>query len=272
MVRLFAKVLILGVLLGTKVFAISSLELAQNIIANPNLEEKLKLLFEGRDYTDENGYANLSEISRILKTNSLLSLTLASSQSLELSFKSKASNILFLKVINDALNQAGFVYFTPIQLDLSTDLSTYKLRIESRYILDPGSFYTLLKQNFVFIENVRKTGAYSYEYSLDFSRAKLSTNTNVMLNQSTKLGRPLKDYIIDLKGASTISLKASPADAWFPKIIFVDKDLKLIENLESQEKNNNFSSSIPSNAVYAIVGDSYNLDNIRRGLEIYLSK
>lgn len=251
-------------------FAASSLELARNLIADSNSEAKLKLLFEGKSYVDENGNARWDEIARILKMNSLLSLTLPRSQSLQLSFKAKSNEVVFLKIVNDALNQAGFVLFTPIKLNLQDEMKTYTIRVESRYILDPASFYALLKQNSVLIKNIRKVNAYDYEYELDFSNARLKPNVEKSFNNNIKLQRPLRDYIVNIQGASNLNIRASSMDSWFPKVLFLDKDLNLLKSSISTSKRNRFSSSVPSNAVYVIIGDSYSLDNIRRGLEIQL--
>lgn len=256
----------------TQSFSASSLELARNLIANANSDAKLRLLFEGKNYVDENGNARWDEITRILKMNSLLSLTLPRSQTLHLNFKAKSNEVVFLKIINDALNQAGFVLFTPVNLDLKNEVKNYSIRVESRYILDPASFYSLLKQNSVLIKNIRKLNAYDYEYELDFSNARLKPNVEKSFNNNIKLQRPLRDYIINVQGVSTLYARASSSDSWFPKVLFLDKDLNLLKSTISTSKRNRFSSSVPSNAVYVIIGDSYSLDNIRRGLEIQLTR
>lgn len=254
----------------SEIFAASSLELAQDLVANPNFDAKLKLLFEGKNYVDAQGNAKWDEIARILKMNSLFSSTLTNSRSLQLSFRAKSDALLFIKIINEALNQAGFAYFTPIELSLKGQVKSYTLRVESRYILDPASFYNILKQNFVVIKSIRKVNAYDYDYELDFSKARLKPNTQVTVGVNESLQRPLRDYLIQTQGASSINIKAKAGDNWFPKVLFLDKDLKLIKSTMDSSKRKEFSSSIPSDVVYAIVGDNFNTDNIRRGLEIQL--
>lgn len=271
MVKIF-KIVLLLVFVVIQSFALSSLEFAQNLVANPNSEAKLKLLFEGKNYVDQYGNPRWDEITRILKMNSLLSLTLPNSRTLELSFKAKSDGVVFLKIINEALNQAGFVLFTPIKLDLQNETKTYSIRVESRYILDPASFYTLLKQNSVLIKNIRKLNAYDYEYELDFSSAYLKPNVEIALNNSIKLQRPLRDYVINIQGASNLSARASSSDSWYPKVLFLDKNLNLLKSIMSTKKSNRFSSAVPSSAMYVIIGDAFNLDNIRRGLEIQLTR
>ena len=266
------KIALFAALFALQSYAASSFELAQNLIANPSAESKLRLLFEGKNYVDESGRVRWDEITRVLKMNSLLSLTLPNSRTLQLSFKAKSDEVVFLKIINEALNQAGFVLFTPVEVNLQDDVKKYTIRVESRYILDPASFYAILRQNAVYINSIRKMNAYDYEYELDFSSARLKPNVEANLYSSVKLQRPLRDYVINIQGASTLNARASSSDSWFPKVLFLDKNLHLLKSTISKNKQNRFSSAVPSGAAYVIIGDAYNLDNIRRGLEIQLSK
>ena len=266
------KKILLIFLLSSQLFALSSLELAKNIVNNSSKKTQLELLFSGQSYTDSNGNLDIDKISRILKTNSLLNLALKNSQSLRLNFKAKADAVLFFKIINDALNDAGYVYFIPTDLLLKDGEIDYTIQVESQYILDPGTFYTLLKSNSVYIKDIKRVGSYDYEYNLDFNKAQLKTNIDLDLNVPKSLEKPLKDYVLSLKNASSLAIEANEADNWFPKVLFLDKNLNLIKGVKSEVKNNEFLETIPSGAVYAIISDMYSLDNIRRGLKITLKR
>ncbi len=266
------KKLLFIVLLVSELFALSSLDLAKNIVRDSSKKTQLELLFSGQNYVDSNGNLDLDKISRVLKTNSLLNLTLKSSRSLSLNFKAKADAVLFFKIINDALNDAGYVYFIPTDLLLKDGELDYTIEVESQYILDPGTFYTLLKTSSVYITDLKKIGEYGYEYSLDFTHAKLKTNVNADLNVPKSLEKPLKDYVLSLKNASSLVIEANEADNWFPKVLFLDRNLNLIKGVKSEVKNNEFSQAVPNGAVYAIISDLYSLDNIKRGLKITLKR
>ncbi len=266
------KIALLASLCVSFAAALSSYELARNLVADSSQDSKLHSLFDGKDYVDEAGNANWSEIVRVLKTHAMINFTLKSSRTLELKFIGKSESVVFIKLINEALNQAGFIYFTPIKLDLSSEVKSYTVRVESRYILDPASFYGILRQNFVSITNVRGLNSYDYEYELDFSKARLKTNAQAAINRAVKFARPMKDYVFVVQGAKTLKARASSADSWFPKLFFLDKNLNLVGSALSNEQQNRLSVSVPSKAVYAIMGDSFNLDNIRRGLEVELAR
>ncbi len=272
MVKICLKSALFSLLLLSGLKANDTLVAAKNLISNEAFNHKLELLLEGKSLENERGYIDYSALSSLLKSNSLLDSSSADSRDLSLSFKSDAGAVLFIKAVNEALNATGFVHFTPQRLDLTKEEKIYTIDVQSRYNLDIGSFYNILKRNSIFIKNIQKTGANSYEYELDFGDALLKSNVNVPLNQNVDLKRPLRDYFFTTKNASSVKILANAADSWFAKILFLDKDLKLIQAITSKEKNNSFSSEIPSNAEYMVVGDSFNLDNIRRGLSVFLAR
>ncbi|EAI4828726.1 hypothetical protein BGG34_08645, partial [Campylobacter lari] len=88
----------------------------------------------------------------------------------------------------------------------------------------------------------------------------------------TQLNKPLREYIIDLQGAKSIELSAHHLDSWFCKIQFLDKNLNFIQGVENTHKQNEINVNIPLGAKYAIIGDMFSLDNIKRGLKIYLRR
>ncbi|TKX30801.1 hypothetical protein [Campylobacter estrildidarum] len=266
------RILFIFIFFFESVFAISSLELAQNLVSNPAKNSQLKLLFSNSSYLDKNGNLNIAQISRVLKTNSLITLNLSTPQTLKLNFRSKSDAVIFFKILSDALMDAGYVYFIPTELILHNENIDYTVEVESQYVLDPGTLYNLLKENSVYIKNVKRVGVYDYQYDLDFDNAKLNTNVNISLNSLAVLERPLKDYIFKTKDASKLVIDASDADFWFPKVLFLDKNLNLIKSVKSNEKNNHFSEFIPSGTCYVVVSDMYSLDNIRRGLRVFLKK
>lgn len=266
------KIILSLVVFISNVFATSSLDFATSIVGDSSKQSQLELLFTNQAYKDDNGNLDIDKISRVLKTNSLLNLNLANPVNLKLTFKAKADAILFFKIINDALNDAGFVYFIPTDFILRDKNINYSISLESQYLLDPGVFYKLLKANSVYIEDIKRIGTYDYEYDLNFDNAVLKTNVNIALNSPKNLEKPLKDYVFSLKDATNLIIDSSNADNWFPKVLFLDKNLNLIKSVKAQNQSKHLSELVPSGAIYVIVSDMYSLDNIRRGLTITLKK
>lgn len=73
------KKIFIFLFLANSVFAVSSLELVKNLVANPSKDSQLRLLFPSSGYMDNKGNRDIAKISKILKTNSLINLTLRAS-------------------------------------------------------------------------------------------------------------------------------------------------------------------------------------------------
>lgn len=262
------KKLALLLFLSVFVLANESYEMAKNMLQNPSKTEILKLLFSNQDLKDENDKVDLEKLTRVLKINSLLNLTLDEPKNLHLSFKSSAAPALFFKILNDALNSSGYVYYIPTDLILKNNEISYKIEIRSQYILDPSTFYKLLKENSVFITNIKRIGSYDYEYELDFTEAKLKPDVELEPNQSKLIEKILKEYTINLENVKILEIEANSMDRWFAKILLLDKNLNLIKAIKRENKTPKISVQVPNNAIYAIIGDLYNLNNIKRGLKI----
>lgn len=251
-------------------FALSANEFAYKIVSDESKKAQIDLLFSAKNYLDENNRLDMNEVTKILKMNSLVNFTLEEPQSLTLSFKTQGERILFFKILTDALNKSGIVYFIPDEIKLEKNNIYYQITLQTRYLLDPGIFYNILKENLVFIDDIQRLDTYHYEYTLNFSNAILQANVNLSLENINSLSKPLKDYVFSVKGVKIMMIYPKNGDVWFPKILFLDKSLKLIQSVQSKERQNEWIGSVPSEAVYAIVSDNYSLDNIRRGLEIEL--
>ncbi|EAJ0334938.1 hypothetical protein ACS0H5_001734 [Campylobacter lari] len=266
------RILIFSFFFTLNAFALSALEVAKHIVNDNSKDAQLELLFARNDYKDERGNVDIYTISQILKTNSLANFILNEPKTLTFSFKAQADSVLFFKTINDTLNELGYIYFIPTELTLRENYITYKLAVDSQYMLDPGVFYKALLGSSVFIKDIYKISELNYEYELDFSKAKPKVNTQIPLNTITQLNKPLREYIIDLQGAKSMELSAHNLDSWFCKIQFLDKNLNFIQGVESTHKQNEVNVNIPLGAKYAIIGDMFSLDNIKRGLKIYLRR
>lgn len=266
------KIFFCIVFFSINAFALSALDVARHIVNDSSKNSKLQLLFGKNDYRDKYGNIDIYTVSQILKTNSLANFILNEPKNLTFSFKAQADAVIFFKIINDTLNELGYVYFIPIEFTLRENYITYKLAVDSQYMLDPGIFYKALLTNSVFIKDISKISELNYEYELDFSKAKAKINTQVPLNTFVQLKKPLVEYIVDLQDAKTMELSAHNLDSWFCKIRFLDKNLNFIQGVENTQKQNDITVNIPLGAKYAIIGDMFSLDNIKRGLKIYLRR
>lgn len=268
---MFKKIFLLLFLINL-CFAQSALSLARHLINDSAKERKLALLFKDQELKDENNKLDIEKIVQILKSNSLIRFNFSEAKELKLSFKSKAEATIFFKIMNDTLAKLGYVYYTPTMLYLNEKNISFEILIKSQYILDPAIFYSFLKKSGVYIDDIKRLSSFDYEYDLDFTKARLSPNTSLELNIEKTLSKPLEDYVFELKTAKRLKITPAINDTWYPKILFLDKNLNLVLSIENTKREKNIDLLIPKKVEYAVVGDNFDLDNIKRGLKIKLVK
>lgn len=249
---------------------LSTKELVNHLVNDSSASKKINLLFANLDLEDENNNPNIAQIIDILRSNSLIKLNYESPKTLKLSFKAHADATIFFRLLNETLAKLGYVYFIPTQLIITDKNISYQIQITSQYILDPAIFYDYLKKNDIYITDIRRLGEFDYEYTLDFSKAVFHPNTTLVLGEYKQLGKPLQDYVFSLQGAKYIKIKASVLDTWFPKILFLDKNLNLVLAINEKVRKKAYEVRVPKEVEFVVLSDSFDLDNIKRGLEVKL--
>ena len=68
-----------------------------------------------------------------------------------------------------------------------------------------------------------------------------------------------------------MSFSSKIADRWHPSLIFYDDKLHIIKDYKKDSEINRLKIKIPTDAKYVKVTDLYTLDNIKRGISIYLT-
>lgn len=243
-------------------------QIVDGIIGEGNA--KTNALFgDGREYIDEYGNADIAKISNKLKANQLLALSYKQKADLEIKFISERQDpLLLIKITKDALNRLGYneIFTTDFT---NADASVWGVRIPTKFMLDPGSLYTALKESGTQIKAIERTGEFSYKYIIDTSRSSLNA-TSVQTGQTTELSKPLEPYLIDVGGANKISISAQDGDNWFALVRILDRNLNLISERREAKKTAKISLALPKDAKYITIDDTISLENIKRGLKIYL--
>ena len=88
--------------------------------------------------------------------------------------------------------------------------------------------------------------------------------------QEVQLSKPLEPYLIDASGAKSAVISASTEDRWSAVVRILDKNLNLLDEKQSNKAVNSLKVSLPQNAKYIMIDDAVSLENIKRGLKIYL--
>jgi len=238
-------------------------------LLDQNSAKATQLFGDGSAYLNANGKPDIAKISNVLKSNSLLRLSYKQNVKVNIKFISRQNNpLLLMKVVKDALNGLG--YNNILTSEFSNAGGTlWGVTIDTKFIPDPGSLYAALKESDTEITDINKPGELSYEYVIDASNSSIN-QTPVQFSQEIQLSKPLEPYLIDVSGAKSAVISASAEDRWSAVVRILDKNLNLLDEKQSDKAANSLKISLPQNAKYLMVGDAVSLENIKRGLKIYL--
>lgn len=232
--------------------------------------DKIEQLFATQsEFIDSNGNPNYAKITNTLRVNSLLNLSYSRPVNLEIAFYSLSSDILMFKSVSEALKNLGYSYFLSKSLKSDTEGIIWQISMDSRFILDPGALYRELGKNQIFIKDIKRDGEFSYTYNIDASKAVLTTHRYIS-DVEFDLSKPLEPYFLNISGKSEALIKSYASDRWISVIKILDRDLKLITQIKSDKPEKEIYIKFPPNSYYMLIDDAFSLENIKRGLKIYI--
>jgi len=248
--------------------AASVVDIAGGLLGQ-NSAKATQLFGDGSAYLNANGKPDIAKISNVLKSNSLLRLSYKQNVKVNIKFISRQNNpLLIMKIAKDALNGLGYNNILTSEFS-NAGGALWGVTIDTKFIPDPGSLYAALKESGTEITDINRPGELSYEYVIDASNSSIN-QTPVQFSQEVQLSKPLEPYLIDISGAKSATISASAEDRWSAVVRILDKNLNLIDEKQTSKAVNSLKVSLPQNAKYIMIDDAVSLENIKRGLKIYL--
>lgn len=217
----------------------------------------------------ENGEPNSIKILETLKENGLLKLFYPDTKSIEITFTAHDHPLLFMRIINESLQSMGYSYYLTKQIREDANGIEWTVSVSTQHLVDPILLSRQIQSRGAQIQSVSRSGEWEWYYYIDTHNAKPKVEP-YGLNTTISLGKPIQPYWINVSDASKMRLRAHAADKWFPSIVFFDATLHIIEEIRYEEARSTLHVSIPESAIYAKIEDRYTLDNIKRGLNLYL--
>ena len=214
---------------------------------------------------------NTLEILKTLKENGLLRLIYPEARLVELSFHAKENPLLFIRIVNESLQAMGYTFYLTQKMEKNSEGVVWVIVMNTQHVVDPVLLSRQIEVRGGSIQAIAKDtqGQWRYEIDLKEARAKVEPHP---LMVTVPLGNPINPYWVNVSEADRMTLRAHAADRWFPRIAFFDKTLQLIEEVQEENSRAQLRLSVPENAVYARIEDRYTLDNIKRGLSLYLER
>ncbi|MDA7848237.1 hypothetical protein N8972_01980, partial [Sulfurospirillum sp.] len=181
----------------------------------------------------------------------------------------KENSLIFMRVINESLSSMGYNYFLTKQALKNSNRFLWEIIISTEHIVDPLILSDRLESRGCFLESIERKSENEWAYVVNTDNIKIDAK-KVEANRTVKLKKPIKPYWIEVENMKTISFSSKIADRWHPSIVFYDEKLNIVKDYKKDSATNRLKIKIPVDAKYAKVADLYSLDNIKRGISIYL--
>lgn len=230
----------------------------------------IRILFKNeKQFLRVDGTVDEIKVLKKLKTSGLLKLFYKKPQELDLSFYTKNNELIFMRVINESLSSMGYNYFITKRVLKNSDGFVWDIAISTEHIVDPLLLSKNLNERGCFLESIEKTDKNKWSYKVNSQNIRIDA-IKIEANRTQKLNKPIKPYWIDVEGMKSISIASKLADRWFPSIVFYDAKLRIVKDYRQENSTNRLKLKIPQNSKYIKITDMYTLDNIKRGINIYL--
>jgi len=214
---------------------------------------------------------NTVEILKTLKDNGLLKLIYPEARAVELSFVSRENPLLFMRIVNESLQAMGYTFYLTKEMVRNDEGIVWVISMNTQHVVDPVLLSRQIETRGGTVETIAKDAAGQWRYVIDIAQARAKVDP-YPLNTTVALGNPINPYWVNVSEADRMTLRAHAADRWFPRVAFFDKTLQLIEEIQEENSRGQLRLSVPENAEYARIEDRYTLDNIKRGLSLYLER
>lgn len=230
-------------------------------------EAYIKLIFSPQSDFYKQSRVDVVKVAGTLKENGLLNLFFKKPQELKLSFKTSGSPLFFVKVMGDTLRNIGYYRYVTTESNLDSSEFTWSILLTSEYATDPLILQEELQKSKCSISDIVRNTQNNWEYTIDVSEGSLNLDM-LENNQEHILKRSLYAHWLNVSQIQNLRIKSSFRDHWYPKIVYYDKQLHLLEVIDKNRKTRSLSLVIPKNAEYIKISDMYTLKNVKDKLTL----
>jgi hypothetical protein len=263
---------VVALFFATSLFANSLNQRIKNIIGQSDYIQNralISILFEKKSSYYTNGRFDIVKVVKTLRDNGLLKLSLKSPKKLIVTFRANENFLLFMKSISNSLQDLGYSYFLTKRIERKGSNLLWQIELNTQYIIDPVMLSNELKQKNIEVIDISKDSNLKWIYTLDTSNAKVKAK-KLDYDITTNLPKSLKPYWLEIEGGKRLEIISRVGQSWHPVVVFYDKSLNIVEYYEFNEKKERVVLAIPAGAVYAKIKDYYMIENIKKGLRVYL--
>lgn len=232
----------------------------------------IQRLFSNQGYfLDHQKQPDLYKISKTLKQNGLLKLTFTQPMELEITFRISESPAAFISVLYNILNEMGYYYFLLKESLLDEKQFKFILSMNTEYVIDPTLLQEKLLDYGYKVQSIEQNSIHQWNYEIITTTFQYPKATKITLNDTQRKANLKGEYWyqIDHRG-KTLEVKSSNGILWYPKLIFFDKNLNILEISSSQKTLQTIQKEIPKGAVFVKITDTYLPITTKNGLDVML--
>ncbi|TLD86591.1 hypothetical protein LS69_006030 [Helicobacter sp. MIT 05-5294] len=228
-------------------------------------------LFSNQGYfLDAKGQPNLYKISSTLKQNGLLKLTFKQPMELEIAFIVNENAATFINVLYEILNEMGYYYFLLKESLLDGQQLKFILSMNTEYAIDPTLFQEKLLDYGYKVQSIERSSIHQWNYTITTTAFQYPKATKLIPNETQKKANLKGEYWYQISQGKSLEVKSSNGILWYPKLIFFDKNLNILEISSSQKALQMIQKGIPKGAEFVKITDTYLPITTKNGLDITL--
>ena len=237
-------------------------------IANKKI---IRTLFKNERAFYSRGHIDYDKVLTILKKNHLLPVKLSRATQISLGFATRQRHpVAFIKLVRDSLHELGYSRIDIQKVIQDASGFLYKVNVYSDSAPDPIAIVESFAKKGCDVVKIKRFSIANWRYFVDIRGVEIVPE-KLPRRKKVHLPKPLEPYWINVSDIKVVLFNSSRANRWHPDIVFYDRFMNVIDNFSKDIKSYNIRLEVPENARYMKVRDLYTLDNIRRGLTIYLA-
>ncbi len=231
----------------------------------------IQRLFNNQGYfLDDAGQPDLYKISNTLKQNGLLKLTFKQPMELEVSFSISENPATFTSVLYHILNEMGYYYFLLKESLLEEQKFKFILSMNTEYAIDPTLLQEKLYNYGYRVQSIERSSIHQWNYTITNSTFQYPKATKLTANETNHKANLKGEYWYQIEQGSRLEVKSSNGILWYPKLIFFDKNLNILEIISSQKSSQTIQKEIPKGAMFVKITDTYLPITTKNGLDVML--
>ncbi|MDY5556778.1 hypothetical protein [Helicobacter sp.] len=229
-------------------------------------------LFSNQGYfLDKQGQPDLYKISKTLKQNGLLGLKFKQPMELEIAFVIDENPQTFVSVLYDVLDTMGYYYFLVKQSLLQEKQFKFVLSMNTEYAIDPTLLQEKLAEYGYKVQSIERTNISQWNYAVAEMQNLKYPKAIVLTPNEMHFSANLRgEYWYVVAGGKKLDVKSSNNIAWYPKIVFFDAQLNVIEIVSSEKLMREIQKEIPKGAKFVKIVDNYLPITTKNGLEVVM--